>query len=102
MFHLGDKSRSGHLWRCVLAGLFLALLLANPLAARERKVIQKSVTDAQLRAMQTFLDQINPNTVNAGAGVLNVQSHLNNNQRAIVLFDLSSLPNVGIKIAQLT
>ncbi|MHB8410447.1 MAG: DNRLRE domain-containing protein [Candidatus Acidiferrales bacterium] len=86
----------------ILLGVFLALCLGVPVSAREKKIIQKSATDPQLRAAETFLDQANPTTVNAGQTILRVQSLLNANKRAIVQFDFSSLPNVGIKSAILT
>ncbi|MHB8540834.1 MAG: DNRLRE domain-containing protein [Candidatus Acidiferrales bacterium] len=86
----------------MLLGIFLALCLGVPVSAREKKIIQKSATDPQLRAAETFLDQLNPTTVNSGLPVLEVQSLLNANKRAIVQFDFSSLPNVGIKRAILT
>ncbi|MGH9710519.1 MAG: DNRLRE domain-containing protein, partial [Candidatus Acidiferrales bacterium] len=86
----------------MLLGIFLGLSLGLTASARERKIIQKSATDPQLRAGETFIDQGNPTTVNAKLPVLTVQSLLNANKRAIVQFDFSFLPNVGIKSALLT
>lgn len=82
-------------------GFFLVLCVGLSAFARERKILQKSATDPQLQAAETYLDQANPNTANAGLPVLLVQSLLNGNKRAIVKFDFSSLPNVGIKRAVL-
>lgn len=79
---------------------FLILAVALPLNAREEVILQKSATNAQTRAAESFLDEANPNTVNADA--LQVESFNNRNRRSLVLFDFSELPNVGIKTAVLT
>lgn len=79
--------------------LFLTLALVLPLNAREEVILQKSGTNPQTRAAEDFLDQANPNTVNANA--LQVRSSRNANRRALVLFDFSQLPDVGIKSARL-
>ncbi|MGH9714367.1 MAG: DNRLRE domain-containing protein [Candidatus Acidiferrales bacterium] len=80
----------------------MALFLAAPVLAREQITIQKSGTNPQLRASDATLDQANPNTKNGAAATLTVQSKTGNqNQRALVEFDLSLLPNVAIKQAQL-
>ena len=81
----------------VFASGFLMLAMTVPSTAEETVVIKKSATNPQVRAANNFIDQANPNTVNANA--LEVESRRNGNQRALVLFDLSSLPNVGIKAA---
>jgi hypothetical protein len=84
----------------------LVLLLFIPVAkdyAREKKTIQKSPTDLQAKAADTYLDQSAPTTVNGNSSSLRVQSSLlGGNQRVVVQFDFSSLPNVGIKSAILT
>jgi PQQ-like domain len=84
-------------------GAILLLILARPAAATERVTIQISAVNLQLRAADTFLDQAAPNTVNGAQQTFAVRSLTgNSNRRAIVMFDLSSLPNVGIKSAILT
>ena len=85
--------------RCSL--LFILLLLAAPLIARETIVLQKSATDAQARGGDATLNQASPNSNNVGA-TLTVESSASANQRAIGEFDLSRIPNVGIKQALLT
>jgi hypothetical protein len=84
-------------------GAILLLILARPAAALETATIQISATNLQLRAADTFLDQLAPNTVNGAQQTFAVRSLKGtSNRRAIVMFDLSSLPNVGIKSAMLT
>lgn len=83
----------------VLVGGFLMLALTVPSTALEQVTIQKSGSNAQLRAANNYIDQLSPNTVNSNA--LQVRSLLLGNQRALVLFDLSSVPNAGIKNAQM-
>ena len=83
----------------LLAG-FLTLALALSCSANEQVTLQKSSKNPQTGAAEDFLDQANPSKVNAND--LQVQSLTNANQRALVLFDFSLLPNVGIKSAQLT
>src|ERR1700687_1486097 len=81
----------------------LVLLLFIPVAkdhAREKKTIQKSPTDLQAKAADTYLDQSAPTIVNGNSSSLRVQSAVpGGNQRVVVQFDFSSLPNVGIKSA---
>ena len=86
-------------WQKIL-GLALSLLLSAPLLARE--VIKIQSTAAQVRGADATIDQANPGTNSGGAATLTVQSRNGNrNQRAIVQFDLSTLPNVAIKQALL-
>jgi outer membrane protein assembly factor BamB len=85
--------------------LWLALLpvLAIPAAARERVVLQKNGAN-QARARDAFLDQGNPTTNHGADTTLRVQSFNNGtsqNQRAVVMFDLSPIPRSGIKLATL-
>ncbi len=95
---LSSDERYGS-WQKVLA-VSLSLLMAAPLMARETIAIHS--TFAQVRAADATLDQGNPNTNSAAATTLTVESdNRGNNQRAIVEFDLSSLPNVAIKQALL-
>ncbi|MGH9641656.1 MAG: DNRLRE domain-containing protein, partial [Terriglobales bacterium] len=94
------KNRYTHPALAVLLGGIFTLALAVPSTAREEVILQKSASDPQTRAAENFLDQANRNTVNAGE--LQVQSSRNANQRALILFDFSLLPNVGIKSAELT
>ncbi|MGA8143482.1 MAG: DNRLRE domain-containing protein [Candidatus Acidiferrales bacterium] len=83
-----------------ILGLGLSLLLAVPLLARE--VIAIHSTAAQVRGADATLDQANPATNSGGASTLTVRSLAGGaNRRAIVQFDLSSLPNVAIKQALL-
>lgn len=88
----------------LLIGAFLMLALTVPSTALEQVTIQQSATNPQARAANNYIDQANPTTVNADA--LQVKSQKtggkDENQRALVLFDLSVLPNVGIKSAQMT
>lgn len=81
----------------ILASGFLMLAMTVPSTAEETVVIKKSATNPQARAANNFIDQANP-TVNH-PNALQVESRRNGNQRALVLFDLSLLPNVGIKAA---
>lgn len=83
----------------ILTGGFLFLAFTVPSTAEEQIIIQKSATNPQARGANNYINQASPNTVNADA--LQVESLLNANKRALVLFDLSSLPNVGVKTAQL-
>src|ERR1700683_5405900 len=94
---VGIQRTSWH--RCPV--LLVALLLAAPLIARETIVLQKSATDAQARGGDATLNQGSPNSNNVGP-TLTVESLASANQRAIVEFDLSRIPNVGIKQALLT
>ena len=87
------------LHRCSL--LFIVLVLAAPLIARETIVLQKSATDTQARGGDATLNQASPNSNNVGP-TLTVESSASAKQRAIVEFDLSRIPNVGIKQALLT
>jgi hypothetical protein len=81
--------------------LGLALLLAAPVIARETIVLQKSGTDSQARGADATLIQATPNSNSVG-NTLTVASATGANERAIVEFDLSRIPNVGIKQALLT
>src|ERR1700758_1783379 len=78
--------------------LGLSLLLAAPVLAREFIAIHS--TAAQVRGADATIDQASPNANSGGAATLTVESNNGaSNQRAIVQFDLSSLPNVAIKQA---
>ena len=80
----------------------LVLFLAAPVLAREKVTIQKSGTNPQIRAADATLDQANQTTNSGAAPTLTVRSlNTGRNQRALVEFDLSLLPNVAIKQAQL-
>ena len=81
--------------------LALALLLAAPVIARETVVLQKSATDPQARGADATLIQTTPGSNNVG-NTLTVASATGANERAIIEFDLSRIPNVGIKQAMLT
>lgn len=88
----------------VLLGGFLMLALTVPSTALEQVTIQKSATNPQSRAANNYIDQANPNANHPD--LLQVESlrtgGKDENQRALVLFDLSALPNVGVKSAQMT
>ncbi|MGC1107252.1 MAG: PQQ-binding-like beta-propeller repeat protein [Candidatus Acidiferrales bacterium] len=92
------RSLYSHPLLAVLLVGFFTLAFAVSSTATEQLVLQQSTLTS--RAAENFLDQANPATVNAGA--LQVQSSRNANQRALILFDFSLLPNVGIKTAVLT
>jgi len=82
-------------------GLVAMLLIAAPVIARETIVLQKSATDTQARGADATLNQLLPNGNNVG-NTLTVASVTGATQHAIVEFDLSRIPNVGIKQAMLT
>jgi hypothetical protein len=81
--------------------LAMALLLAAPVIARETIVLQKSATDSQARGADATLNQASATTNNVGP-TLTVASATNAAEHALVEFDLSRIPNVGIKAATLT
>jgi hypothetical protein len=80
---------------------FVLFLVAAPVNAREKITLQASATDPQLRAGNATLNQASPGSNNVGP-TLTVESLAAANQRAIVEFDLSRIPNVAIKQATLT
>ena len=90
--------RSG--WRR-WSGLVAILLIAAPVIARETIVLQKSGTDPQARGADATLKLASPNNNNVG-NTISVESKTNAIQNAIIEFDLSRIPNVGIKQATLT
>jgi hypothetical protein len=82
--------------------MVLVLFLAAPVLAREQVTIQKSGINPQIRAADATLNQANQSTNSGAAPTLTVQSqNTGRNQRAVVEFDLSLMPNVAIKQAQL-
>ena len=83
------------------SGLVAILLIAAPVIARETIVLQKSASDPQARGADATLNQALPNGNTVG-NTLTVESATGANQHAIVEFDLSRIPNVGIKQAMLT
>ena len=86
-------------WQKTLC-LGLSLFLAAPILARE--VIAIHSTAAQVRGADATINQASPNANSGGAATLTVESNNGaSNQRAIVQFDLSLLPNVAIKQALL-
>ncbi|MGH9747008.1 MAG: DNRLRE domain-containing protein, partial [Candidatus Acidiferrales bacterium] len=97
-FSFGSDRRYGT-WQKLLS-VGLSFLMAAPLLARE--VVQIHSTAAQVRGADGTIDQANPGTNSGAAATLTVQSLKGNaNQRSLVEFDLSSLPNVAIKQALL-
>jgi hypothetical protein len=53
-----------------VVGIVLALFFALPALAREQLTIQKSATNTQVRAADTFLDQANPANTNGSSATL--------------------------------
>jgi hypothetical protein len=86
-------------WRRWCA-LVIALLIAAPVIAREQIVLQKSGTDTQARGEDATLKQATPNSNNVG-NTLTVSEASGATQNAILEFDLSRIPNAGIKLATL-
>jgi len=86
---------------CRWCALVMALLTAAPVIARETIVLQKSGTDPQARGADATLKQASPNSNNVG-NTITVASATGATDNAIVEFDLSRIPNVGIKAATLT
>jgi hypothetical protein len=88
-------------WTRLLAVLFVAASFGRAVLAREQVVIQKGTNgNAQLRGGSLFLDESTPTTT--GSTDLNVKGFTGQRQRSLVLFDLSSLPTIGVKAATLT
>jgi hypothetical protein len=94
---IGIQRTSWRRWCAFVA----ALLIAAPVLARETIVLQKSSTDQQLRGADATLKQASPNNNNVG-NTLTVSSATGAAEHAIVEFDLSRIPNVGVKQATLT
>jgi hypothetical protein len=96
---LSYKGQRYGAWQKTLC-LGLALFLAAPILARE--VIAIHSTAAQVRGADATINQASPNANSGGAATLTVESNNGaSNQRAIVQFELSLLPNVAIKQALL-
>ena len=81
--------------------LCLCLLGALSLPAREQVTIQKAGTNTQVRAASAWLDGSSPNDNNNGDPSMQVRALTGQPQRALVLFDLSLVPNAGVKSATL-
>jgi hypothetical protein len=94
---IGIQQASWRRW----CALVIALLIAAPVIAREQIVLQKSGTDPQARGEDATLKQATPNSNNVG-NTLTVSGVTAANQNAILEFDLSRIPNVGVKAATLT
>lgn len=82
--------------------MLMALFMAGPVIAREQITIQKSGTNPQLRGADATLIQANPTVNLSGQPTVTAGTLAGGNEHAIVQFDLSLLPNVGIKQATLT
>jgi hypothetical protein len=102
---VGRKGTQRNGWR-KSASVLLVCLLAVPLPARE--TIQIHSTAAQVRAGDATLNQVAPASNTGGVGNLTVESRSSagggapaRNQRAVVEFDLTSLPNIAVKRATL-
>jgi PQQ-like domain len=96
---LSYKGQRYGAWQKTLC-LGLSLFLAAPILAREAIAIHS--TAAQVRGADATINQASPNANSGGAATLTVESNNGaSNQRAIVQFDLSLLPNVAIKQALL-
>lgn len=103
------KHSSQRVWialgREFLALLAVLLIAGTPIAfAREQYTIQKSATNPQTRGADATLDHGNPNTADGGLPTLTVATSTTSttNKRALVQFDVSALPNVGVKAANMT
>lgn len=84
-----------------ILALALGCSLAMPLLARETITI--TANNTQPRAADATINQASPNNNFTGNSTVTVESRsANRNQRALIEFDLSTLPNVGIKAAALT
>jgi hypothetical protein len=89
----------------LLAATLLLLAGVCPLGAREQVVIQKGTSgNTQLRAADSWIDGTagNQGTNHGASATLQVQARTGQAQRTLVLFDLSIVPNAGIKSATLT
>ena len=82
--------------------MLMALFMAGPVIAREQITIQKSGTNPQLRGADATLNQANPTVNLSGQPTITAGTLAAGNEHAIVQFDLSLLPNVGVKQATLT
>ena len=80
----------------------MVLILAAPVLAREQVTIQKSGTNPQLRGADATLIQANPTVNSSGQPIITAGTLVAGNEHALIQFDLSLLPNVGIKQATLT
>lgn len=87
----------------MLSLMSFALLLgtAELGLAREKKTVQKSATDAQARGGDTYIDVNSPTTNFGTTDPLSARAKTSNAESALLLFDLSSLANVGVKAATL-
>jgi PQQ-like domain len=95
--------RYGVLRVATLTATLFLLAGVCPLGARERVIIQKGTSgNTQVRAADSWIDAANTGTNHGAATTLQVQSLNGQAQRTLVLFDLSIVPNAGIKTATLT
>jgi hypothetical protein len=84
-----------------LVALIIVLLLCHSANARDKKIFQKSVSDSQADAADTYFDVV-PTAVNRNFSILRMRSSTGtSNERTIVLLDVLRLPNVGVKSATL-
>ena len=88
-------------WVLCLMSFALLLGMTEPGLAREKKTVQKSSTDAQARGGDTWIGADVPTTNNGTVDPLDIQARSGNEHRALLLFDLSALANVGVKAATL-
>ena len=83
-----------------VAALVLAgLAAARPAAAEEQIVVQKTASNPQNRAGDSWIDQSSTATNHGSDTTLQVRSSNAANQRALVEFDLSAISSSGIKSA---
>lgn len=80
----------------------LLVFTASGVGAREQVTIQKTATNAQLRAADGWADAASTGTNHGADATLQVRKGAGQARRALVLFDLSIVPNAGIKNATLT
>ncbi len=88
-------------WVLCLISFALLLGAAELGLAREKKTVQKSATDAQARGADTYIDAGLTTTNFSTADPIFAKAKSGSEQHALLLFDLSSLANVGVKIATL-
>ena len=89
-------------WVLCLMSFALLLGVAELSLAREKKTVQKSATDPQVRGADTWIDVGFPTANHGTDNLLDVQASTGNQHRSLILFDLSALTNIGVKSATLS
>ncbi len=96
-----ERCDSVKTWVLCLMSFAVPLGVAELGLAREKKTVQKSSSDAQARGGDTYVDAAFVTTNFGNTDPLLVRSKTNSGQHSLLLFDLSSLANVGVKAATL-